>query len=93
MGAGPEEPESRTHGCQSCGLVMDRDENAARNILLMAQAELTARNRTAGQAETGSGRMRTLLDRPPLRLCSQGHVASGLVEGRISRIHAARVSK
>src|SRR5215469_2674334 len=34
----------------------------------------------------------TLLDRPPLRLCSQGHEALGLVEGRISRALAGRVS-
>jgi putative transposase len=27
----------RTHGCTSCGLVLDRDENAARNILWRGQ--------------------------------------------------------
>jgi putative transposase len=75
----------RTHICPSCGLVLDRDENAARNILAAALAIVAARNRTAGQAETGrrkraSERVRTLLDRPPLRRCSQGHVASGLAE-------------
>lgn len=35
----------RTHVCPACGLVLDRDENAARNILEIAL-------RTAGQAET-----------------------------------------
>ncbi len=44
----------RTHICPCCGLVLDRDWNAARNILMVAQAELAARNRTAGQAGTGS---------------------------------------
>ncbi len=37
----------RTHVCPGCGLVLDRDQNAALNILELAL-------RTAGQAETGS---------------------------------------
>ena len=36
----------RTHVCPACGLVLDRDHNAALNILDLAL-------RTAGQAETG----------------------------------------
>lgn len=38
----------RTHVCPSCGLVLDRDYNAALNILEVAL------NRIAGQAKTGS---------------------------------------
>ncbi|MEQ6391132.1 transposase [Bacillaceae bacterium S4-13-58] len=30
----------RTHVCMKCGLIMDRDENAARNILHRAKEEL-----------------------------------------------------
>jgi putative transposase len=44
----------RTHICPNCGLVLDRDWNAALNILLAGLAWLAA-HRTAGQAETGSG--------------------------------------
>jgi putative transposase len=32
----------RTHVCPRCGLVLDRDENAARNILAAGQAVLAA---------------------------------------------------
>jgi putative transposase len=52
----------RTHCCVSCGLVMDRDENAARNILELAlvlytlQTPSPDRDRTVGQAETGMQR-------------------------------------
>ncbi len=38
----------RTHICSCCGLVLDRDHNAALNILARA------RDRTAGHAETGT---------------------------------------
>lgn len=43
----------RTHLCPACGLVLDRDWNAALNILAAARV-LVAASRTAGQAETGS---------------------------------------
>jgi putative transposase len=42
----------RTHVCPACGLVLDRDENAALNILSAALAYLAA-HRTAGQVGTG----------------------------------------
>jgi putative transposase len=44
----------RTHVCPACGLVLDRDWNAALNILSAALAKRAARNRTAGQVGTGS---------------------------------------
>lgn len=34
----PKSLSMRTHICPSCGLVLDRDENAARNILRAGQA-------------------------------------------------------
>ncbi|HEV8190120.1 MAG TPA: transposase, partial [Ktedonobacterales bacterium] len=40
-GCGERVPKSlsvRTHACPSCGLVLDRDENAARNIQWAGQA-------------------------------------------------------
>jgi putative transposase len=43
----------RTHICPNCGLVLDRDYNAALNIVAAALAIVAAQNRTAGQAETG----------------------------------------
>jgi putative transposase len=52
----------RTHACPHCGLVLDRDWNAALNILAAALAG-AAPLRTAGQVGTGSG--------------SPEHIASG----------------
>jgi putative transposase len=43
----------RTHICPNCGLVLDRDWNAALNILAAARLLVAAHNRTAGQAGTG----------------------------------------
>jgi len=46
----------RTHVCNnpSCGCILDRDENAARNILRLGLATLEA-NCTVGHTETGEG--------------------------------------
>jgi transposase len=49
----------RTHLCPGCGLVLDRDHNAARNILVLAL------HRTAGQAETGTLRSANASGQPP----------------------------
>ncbi len=39
----------RTHICPSCGLVLDRDENAARNILAKAIGDGTLGHRETGE--------------------------------------------
>lgn len=55
----------RTHVCQ-CGCVLDRDENAAKNILRRGLAHIEA-NCTAGHAETGEGSpSETLVESAPL---------------------------
>lgn len=47
----------RTHRCVHCGLVIDRDENAARNILVKALQWLKEQpGCTVGQTETGTPR-------------------------------------
>ncbi len=58
-GCGERVPKSlnvRTHVCPSCGLVLDRDQNAARNILAVGQ-------QWAGQALRGVGTVVPALNR------------------------------
>jgi putative transposase len=43
----------RTHVCPTCGLILDRDHNAASNILQEAHQLGEQRDRTGGQSETG----------------------------------------
>jgi putative transposase len=43
----------RTHSCTSCGIVLDRDHNAARNIL--AKARTLGHRGTSGSPENASG--------------------------------------
>jgi putative transposase len=74
----PKALSERTHRCQ-CGAVMDRDQNAARNILQKGLLRLA--NDTAGHAEIGEGK-------PPERLGRSGlyngsdPVASWIAEPR-----------
>jgi putative transposase len=46
----------RTHRCLHCGLVLDRDENAARNILYKALRWLVEQGCTVGHTATGTPR-------------------------------------
>ena len=69
----------RTHICPSCGFVLDRDHNPALNILAKARA-----------CTLGTGKQpllrKTLLDRLPLLVHPNGLRASGLDEGRTTRL-------
>src|SRR6266581_2016482 len=64
---------TRTHVCPQCGLVLDRDENAAVNILQQA-----LHHRTVGHTGTGGSNRETLGERRPLRKSRKtvGQVAS-----------------
>ena len=63
----------RTHVCPACGLVLDRDQNAALNILERAL-------RTAGQAETGRSSERQNAS-GQRNLCPVPAMASGTLAG------------
>lgn len=63
----------RTHVCPACGLVLDRDHNAALNILELAY-------RTAGQAETGCSQERRNAS-GQMNLCLTPAMVSGKLAG------------
>ena len=65
----------RTHVCHGCGMVLDRDRNAAVNILEKAMMVLSGRQEPIGQAPC-----ETLLDRCPSTPVSRG--TTGKVPGR-----------
>ncbi|HEU5199453.1 MAG TPA: transposase [Ktedonobacterales bacterium] len=67
----------RTHACPSCGLVLDRDWNAALNILAAALV-IVATYRTAGQSETGRASAR--------RNASGQTTAGGRVRARSAKL-------
>jgi putative transposase len=45
---------TRTHVCPSCGLVLDRDHNAALNILMRALEGTVGQTGTASSSEEGT---------------------------------------
>jgi len=71
----------RAHVCHGCGLVLDRDHNAALNIRDKGLMVLSGR-----QEPTGHAARETLLDRSASTHVPQGAWASHLVERRIPRL-------
>src|SRR6266516_7845554 len=59
----------RTHICTSCGVVLDRDHNAAFNILALALACTLGHRETSGSLENASGQ--TASTRTPKRATSK----------------------
>jgi putative transposase len=59
----------RTHSCTGCGMVLDRDHNAALNILAKALACTLGHRGTAGSPENASGQ--TASTRTPTRATSK----------------------
>ena len=59
----------RTHICPSCGVVLDRDHNAAQNILAKAFACTLGHRETAGSPENAWGEMASI--RTPKRATSK----------------------
>src|SRR6266550_3576595 len=59
----------RTHICPSCGVVLDRDQNAALNILAKALACTLGHRETSGSPENASGQ--TASTRTPTRATSK----------------------
>jgi putative transposase len=75
----------RTHVCSSCGLVLDRDENAALNILRAGQAR---------QARTWPVGASVAREAPPERAGSMSlHSRAPCTGASISRIHLARPTR
>ena len=78
----PKPLSERTHSCPSCGLVMDRDLNAARNVLRWGMALLSE----ASHSEQPAGSVPSRVGREPpehtpveMRPLAGGHSAPGQV--------------
>jgi putative transposase len=84
----PKTLAQRTHHCPACGLVLDRDENAAKNILTRAVSEIDAGWPARGQRNGGTSRraVGNTGDAPIARLPDGGgNPATPLVSRRAAR--------
>jgi putative transposase len=74
----------RTYLCEACGLVMDRDENAARNLLNLAVSGTESQNACGPQVRPGPAGRSGMKQEPGTALAGQTGTAGGqpLAAGR-----------
>jgi putative transposase len=74
----------RTYLCEACGLIMDRDENAARNLLKLAASGAESQNACGPQVRPGAAGRSGMKQEPGTALAGQTGTASGqpLAAGR-----------
>jgi len=66
----------RTFACDACGLVMDRDENAARNLLALAASGAERLNACGGTVRPGTAGHIPVKQEPGTSLAGQAGTAS-----------------
>ena len=67
----------RTYRCETCGLVIDRDVNAARNLLQLAASGAESLNACGGTVRPGPARHIPVKQEPGTALAGKTGTASG----------------